>query len=251
MQIQIPQKAFLAVSLAMSVKDIRSYICGVMLEHNGEETRLVATDGHRMHAVIVTHENALTSEPFQIILPAAMVKTICKAKMPRGGYDTITITVDAPKAGFDDTGKAIVVQPAKASALLPDGTETVASLIDGKFPDYMRVIPDGFSNEVGQYNPELVADALKGAGYWLESKAWQYCADFIPGGRTNSGGVSVPGFVAVVMCTRMQNEHYGIDSSFKNALRKPEVVATMAPEVAAWLDSSGALQDAGLVRVSA
>lgn len=223
MQIILPQKAFKAVEMAMAIKDIRFYLCGVMLEHNGEETRLVATDGHRMHAVIVTHQNALVIEPFQIILPAAMVKTICKAKVSRHCDATITITVDAPKAGFDDTGKAIVVQPVKASALLPDGTETVASLIDGKFPDYQRIIPDSFSNEVGQYNPELVADALKGAGYWLESKSWQYCADFVPGGQTSSGGVSVPGFVAVVMCTRMKNEHFGIESSFKNALRKPDI----------------------------
>lgn len=212
----------------MAVKDVRYNLCGVMLEHNGEETRLVATDGHRLHAVSVSHQNALVCEPFQIILPAAMVKTICKAKMLRGSSKaTITINVDAPKAGIDDTGKPITIQPAKASALLPDGTETVASLIDGKFPDYQRVIPDSFSNEVGQYNPELIADALKGAGYWLEAKNWQYCAEFIPGGKW-SGGVSVPGFVAVVMAVNFKGAHFGIDSSFKNALRKPEVVVELA-----------------------
>lgn len=221
MQIQISQKAFRAVEMAMATKDIRYYLCGVMLEHNGEETRLVATDGHRMHAVSVSHQNALVCEPFQIILPAAMVKTICKAKMPRGGYDTITISVDAPIHSLPN-GKNINVNfPTKASALLPDGTENVASLIEGRFPDYMRVIPESFSNEVGQYNPEYVADAMKGAGYWLENKDWQYCAEFVPGGNY-SGGVSVPGFVAVVMAVNFKGEKYGIDLSFKNALRKPE-----------------------------
>lgn len=221
MQISIPQKAFKAVEMAMAIKHIRNYPCGVMLEHNGEETRLVATDGHRLHAVKIDHAHGLTIEPFQIILPAAMVKTICKAKIPRGGNDTIIINVDAPNAGFNDNGKAIIVQPTKASALLPDGTETVASLIEGQFPDYQRVIPDSFSNEVGQYNPELVSDALKGAGYWLEAKNWQYCTEFRPGGKFNSGGVSVPGFVAVVIFTSMANEHIGVDTSFKHALRAP------------------------------
>lgn len=248
MQITISQKAFKAVEMAMAVKDIRYYLCGVMLEHNGEETRLVATDGHRLHAVKIDHPNGLTVDPFQIILPAAMIKTICKAKTNRYCDANITINVDAP---FVEVGKVSATMPTKASALLPDGTETVASLIDGRFPDYMRVIPDSFSNEVGQYNPELVSDAMRGAGYWLESKDWQYCAEFIPGGAANSGGVSVPGFVAVVMGVRFKGEHYGIDSSFKNALRKPEVIAEIAPEVAAWLDSSGGMQSAGLIRVSA
>lgn len=250
MKIALSQKAFRAVEMSMSAKDIRYYLCGVMLEHNGEETRLVATDGHRMHAVIVKHDTGQVIEPFQIILPAAMVKTICKAKTSKYCDPIITITVDAPKHEIDATGKTIITQPAKASALLPDGTETVAALIDGRFPDYQRVIPDSFSGEAGQYNPEYVSDAMRGAGYWLEAKDWQFCADFTPGGKW-SGGVSVPGFVAVVIGCRMKNEHFGIDSSFKAALRKPEVMATMAPEVAAWLDSSGALQDAGIVRVAA
>lgn len=209
--ITLPQKAFKAVELAMTVKDIRYYLCGVMIEHNGEETRLAATDGHRLHIVRVNHPSSLVIKPFQVILPATMVKTICKAKAGRGCNPDITLTIDGTKA----------------SALLPDCTEIVATLIDGTFPDYTRVIPDSFSGEPAQYNTDYVSDAMKSAGYWIEQKAWQYCATFVHGG-SSIGGIALPNFVAVVMPTRVSNEHFEIDTSFKLPLRAPELPKKVA-----------------------
>ena len=48
---QVLQKDLKAISLAMAVKDIRYYLQGVLFESNGAFTRLVATDGHRLHMV--------------------------------------------------------------------------------------------------------------------------------------------------------------------------------------------------------
>lgn len=208
--VTLPQKAFRAVAPAMAVKDVRNYLNGMMIEHNGEETRLAASDGHRLHIVRIEHNHGLTTEPIQVILPRALVDTICKAKTGKG-YSDITISI----------------ADGKVSASLPDGSSIVSALIDGKFPDYARVIPDTFSGEVGQYNPEYVMDAYKGAGFWLEAKNWQNCAEFIPS-KLSSGGISVPGFVAIVMPSRITAEHFGIDTSFKTPMSKPEVIAQVA-----------------------
>lgn len=48
----IPQHAIHAVSFAMGNKDIRYYLNGMLIEHNGAETRMIATNGHRLHAAL-------------------------------------------------------------------------------------------------------------------------------------------------------------------------------------------------------
>ena len=79
MHFDINQKDLRAVSLAMAVKDIRYYLQGVYIEANGAETRLIATDGHRLHMVI-QEESGPVVEPVTFIMPADMVKKCLTAK---------------------------------------------------------------------------------------------------------------------------------------------------------------------------
>ena len=211
MQIQfsIPQSAIKAVAYAMGVKDIRYYLNGMLMQHNGQETRLVATDGSRLHACIVKHKDAeLLPEVIEAIIPDSLVKTILKAKARCRGTWGIQITIDGTRIQAD----------------LFDGTSASATAIDGKFPDYQRVIPTEFSGVVAQYNPEYLVDAELGAQAWLESGKATPC--FCHNGDS-AGGIALDGFVAIVMPRRADATLSAPDAAFKlyPAKAEPQAIA--------------------------
>lgn len=143
-----------AVSHAMANKDIRYYLNGMLVEHNGIETRLAATNGHRIHMVRVEHNSALVSEPVKYIIPRDFIAQLIKTKFSKGDVKQVTLT-------FSDM---------KVAAALPNGNEIVSKLIDGKFPDYNRVIPGSLSGEYSYLNPEYQLDAANGLIDYSENK---------------------------------------------------------------------------------
>lgn len=211
MQITIQQNELKAVSYAMAVKDIRYYLCGVLLESNGAETRLVATDGHRLHAVVSFDKDALIVDPVQIILPASFVKTLLKAKLSKG--DVLHINI----AGN------------KASCSLPDGTETVCSGIDGRFTDYLRVIPKTVSGEYRPCNPAYVLDAQDGVRAYLNNKKANP-PDLVYNGDS-AAMLAVDRFVAVVMPWRADKGHEMPHEAFCRGLQKPDPMPAAVNEV--------------------
>lgn len=204
MQITIKHKDLKAVSFAMAKKDIRYYLSGVLIESNGQETRLVATDGHRLNAVAVTDDGAELVDPVSVILPAAFVKALLKAKFPRGFRKEFSLTIEG------DTIKAD----------LPDGMQATCKAIDGKFPDYWRVIPDECSGEYATLNPYYALQAKEAWGAYIESDPIN-APDFAYNGNSASM-IACDGFVAVVMPCRATHE-VGIksDTRFKADLAKP------------------------------
>lgn len=158
--IEIRQKDLKAVALAMAVKDIRYYLQGVLIEGNGAVTRIVATDGHRLHMVQVENAGAV-SEPVAFIMPSDMVKHCLKVKAPRGDSNPL-ICLD-----YDPSGKI--------EARLPDGSSILASAIDGTFPDYGRIVRDACELREGEpvaqvFNQSYVSDASDALAIYLEHK---------------------------------------------------------------------------------
>jgi len=152
--ITIKIKDIKAVSHAMANKDIRYYLNGMLVEHNGIETRLIATDGHRLHAVRIEHDSALVSEPVKYIIPRDFVAQLIKTKFPKGYNKELTLT-------FSE---------GKVSAAMPNGNEIVSKLVDGVFPDYRRVIPSSLSEEYAYLKPEYQLDAVNGLIDYSENK---------------------------------------------------------------------------------
>lgn len=204
MEIKIKQSTIKAVSFAMAKKDIRYYLCGMLLQHNGEETRLVATDGHRLNMAIIEHPNALTCDLIEVIIPDTLVNQITKAKAPRHDkVKKITLTIDG----------------SKIAATMPDGTQSIALALNGKFPDYQRVIPDSFSREIAQFNPDYMGQAYDAIKTYLEHDCYP---EFLHSG-SSVGGIVADNFMALVMPWRATE--IGSDTSkFKAALRFPEIV---------------------------
>jgi DNA polymerase-3 subunit beta len=113
---------------AMAQQDVRYYLNGMLFEINNGDLRTVATDGHRLAMSQV--KNAVSEEiKQQIILPR-------KAVLELGRLLT-----------SDDNEIKIEMSNSYIRILLAN-TVFTSKLIDGRFPEYQRVMPVGSDKEV-------------------------------------------------------------------------------------------------------
>ncbi|TXH90524.1 MAG: DNA polymerase III subunit beta [Rhodoferax sp.] len=127
----VPQKTLKdllgQVSFAMAVQDIRYYLNGILFVAEGKTLSLVATDGHRLAFASATLDVEVPKQ--EVILPR---KTV----------------IELQRLLSNDEG-AIEMQFANNQAKFTfDGMEFVTKLVEGKFPDYNRVIPRNHKNKV-------------------------------------------------------------------------------------------------------
>ncbi len=106
---------------AMAQQDVRYYLNGLLLEISKDKLRSVATDGHRL-ALDETDIQTTIDEPIQIIVP-------------RKGITELTRLLQ------DDSEIEIQVSANHIRIKNTDSCFT-SKLIDGRFPDYKRVIPE-------------------------------------------------------------------------------------------------------------
>ncbi|EPJ48054.1 MAG: DNA polymerase III subunit beta [Osedax symbiont Rs2] len=108
---------------SMAQQDVRYYLNGMMMEVSDGMLRSVSTDGHRLATSVTVAETANeTSE--QIIIPRKGILEL--ARLLQGG----------------DKPLKLVVGSNHIRAHVADYIFT-SKLVDGKFPDYQRVIPRG------------------------------------------------------------------------------------------------------------
>jgi DNA polymerase-3 subunit beta len=105
---------------AMAQQDVRYYLNGTLLETNGEVLRAVATDGHRLSWCEVPLEGR-ARELQQIILPR---KGVLELQRLLDGEGEIEVAIGS---------NHVRVQIGEV--------RFTSKLIDGKFPEYSRVIP--------------------------------------------------------------------------------------------------------------
>ena len=117
------KELFERTHFAMANQDVRYYLNGLLLEFRGKRFRAVSTDGHRLaQAEVELEESSDNDEVYQCILPR------------KGVHELIRLIQTS-----DDAAKIIV---GKASLQVAIGDVTFTSrLIEGRFPDYNRVIP--------------------------------------------------------------------------------------------------------------
>lgn len=112
------------VQYAMAQQDIRYYLNGLLLVAQGGELRLVATDGHRLAYASeeIGTGNAGQQERVEVILPRKTVLELSRQLADNDEALEISLTPSQARFSFGNV-------------------EFVSKLIDGKFPDYERVIP--------------------------------------------------------------------------------------------------------------
>ncbi|HEX7043691.1 MAG TPA: DNA polymerase III subunit beta [Burkholderiales bacterium] len=115
-------------AFCMAQQDVRYYLNGLYLENEGTRLRAVATDGHRM-AIADTECEGAAGETLQVIVPRKAVLEI--SRLVGETSDPIRLEISANHIRLT----------------LAEATFT-SKLIDGKFPDYTRVIPLQQSKQV-------------------------------------------------------------------------------------------------------
>ncbi len=112
-------------SFAMAQQDVRYYLNGMLFEVSATGLRTVSTDGHRLATCHVAMNGPDTAQ--QIILPRKGVLEMAKLLTDPESSVTLSLSTNHLRArteNFTFTSK----------------------LVDGKFPDYSRVIPKNGSN---------------------------------------------------------------------------------------------------------
>ncbi len=113
---------------AMAQQDVRYYLNGLMLEMVDGVLRAVATDGHRL-AMCEQLEGITGGDDFQIIIPRKAVLEL--GRMLEESEREITIEVGSNNV-----------------RIIMGETIFTSKLIDGKFPDYQKVVPVGTNKQV-------------------------------------------------------------------------------------------------------
>ncbi|UZD55020.1 DNA polymerase III subunit beta [Caldimonas aquatica] len=142
----VPQKTLKSligqVHFAMAVHDIRYYLNGILFVAEGKQLTLVATDGHRLALASATLDVEMPRQ--EVILPR---KTVLELQRLLKDEDTpIEMRFAGNQAKFTFSGM-----------------EFVTKLVEGKFPDYNRVIPKNHRNSVTLGRAPLLASLQRAA----------------------------------------------------------------------------------------
>ncbi|MBU1362217.1 MAG: DNA polymerase III subunit beta [Gammaproteobacteria bacterium] len=130
-QFSMSQKAFRQLisktQYSMAAQDVRYYLNGLLLLVEGKELRAVATDGHRLAYASVEIDTDLPRQ--EMILPRKTVLELNRLLLDNDDALNITLTPNQVRFAF---GSVVLV----------------SKLIDGKFPDYERVVPATLKNHM-------------------------------------------------------------------------------------------------------
>ena len=150
-RLTLPQKVLkhllLSVQYAMAQQDIRYYLNGLLLVTGENKITVVATDGHRLALASAAHTLDGVQE---VILPR---KTILElSKLMSDSDDEVVVELSPTQARFSFAGIVLI-----------------SKLVDGKFPDYTRVIPTAHNKKL-LLNRIVLLQALQRAAILTNEK---------------------------------------------------------------------------------
>ena len=142
----VPQKTLKhllgQVAFAMAVQDIRYYLNGILFVAEGKQLSLVATDGHRLAFASATLDVEVPKQ--EVILPRKTVIELQRLLSDADGALEMRFASNQAKFSFGSL-------------------EFVTKLVEGKFPDYNRVIPRNHHNSVTLGRAPLLASLQRTA----------------------------------------------------------------------------------------
>ena len=128
-ELKLSQKEFKGllkqVDFAMAQQDIRYYLNGLLIEVKEKNINIVGTDGHRLS--FTSLELKLPAKPIQAIVPRKTIVELVKLLNDTDDPLEISFSKNQVNFKFNDI-------------------DLITKVIDGKFPDYSRVIPEGHNN---------------------------------------------------------------------------------------------------------
>lgn len=120
---------FDATHFSMAQQDVRYYLNGLMMEMSSNLLRSVATDGHRLALKDVTTTIDVNEDSRQVIVPRKGIQELMR--LLADSDDEVQVTVGSSHIRLNMNGMTFT-----------------SKLIDGRFPDYERVMPEGGNNLV-------------------------------------------------------------------------------------------------------
>lgn len=147
-----------------AVKDIRTYLNGICVDVRAAtdarlaDVTLVATDG----VILLAHPVPLADvegviEPGQYIIPRDALESVVPMKAGRTALP-ITLTIRTPAPTVDADGRTIAARPEVEIT----GAATLRTTpIDGRYPDWRRVLPRTASGVPAPFDGRLIARIAK------------------------------------------------------------------------------------------
>ena len=114
------------VQYAMAQQDIRYYLNGLLLLMEENQLKVVATDGHRLAFALLVLD--APQEKREVILPRKVVLEL--AKQLNDSEEPVTVELLQNQVRFAFSNVVLI-----------------SKVVDGKFPDYNRVIPTGYQKQ--------------------------------------------------------------------------------------------------------
>lgn len=137
-----------SVHFAMAHQDVRYYLNGMLLVVEPGIIRGVATDGHRLAHSAVSVPG--TEHNHSVIIPRKTIIELQRLLSENDDQVQIQCTDNQIKFTFDNI-------------------ELISKLVDGKFPDFTRVIPSGYTRHF-DINREKVLSSLQRAAILTTEK---------------------------------------------------------------------------------
>ena len=158
-------KALLTVA---ATKDVRYYLLGICVDVRAAtdarpaDVTLVATDG----AILLAHPVPLSDvegaiEPGQYIIPRDALEAVTPMKAGRTALP-IKLTIRTPAPTTDAEGRAVVAPP---EVEITGATTLCTAPMDGRYPDWRRVIPRTASGIPAPFDGRLIARIAKAYDY--------------------------------------------------------------------------------------
>jgi len=136
------------VQYAMAQQDIRYYLNGLLILVDAKRLTLVATDGHRLAHIATSLEES--HQRTEVIMPRKAVLELVKL--------------------LDDTEEHVELQIQQNQVRCRFGdVDLVSKVVDGKFPDFTRVIPTSGDRQF-QISRTLLQQALQRAAILSNEK---------------------------------------------------------------------------------
>jgi len=143
MKLTLDHSVIKALLICAAKQDLRYYLRGVAIDAraNGDVV-LVATDGHRMLAYPVAVDAIEALAPGEYIIPREALESVKPCKAGRTVLP-ITIEIDVER---------------RLENKITGATSVITPLIDGRYPDWRRVMPKSVSGETAQFQAEYIGD---------------------------------------------------------------------------------------------
>lgn len=142
----LPQKTlkhlFNMVHFSMAQQDIRYYLNGLLLVLDGNKVIAVATDGHRL--AYCQADAGQEFERQEVIIPRKTILELQRLLEDSDEPVQIQLAANQIKLGFADI-------------------ELISKLVEGKFPDFNRVVPKGYVNSFTLSRDEMLRSLQRAA----------------------------------------------------------------------------------------